>query len=148
MYVNTPVTVPPVAADEPTIPVTVAAAVIPPATTNAPSAPFNVPLVSLSTSLKKPSGSAEVPISTVGLVPPVDPPIVMKEIGIAPVGKTNVLPAVADVPILTAVAPDAVGSNEITYDKVTTLGVAFPFPAPPFDLTIPWNVVVAMLLSS
>ena len=49
VYVNTPVTVPPVAADEPTLPVTVDAAVIPPATTNAPSAPFKVPLVSLST---------------------------------------------------------------------------------------------------
>ena len=43
MYVNTPVTVPPVAADEPTLPVTVDAAVITPATTNAPSAPFKVP---------------------------------------------------------------------------------------------------------
>ena len=45
-------------------------------------------------------------------------------------------------------AEAAVGSNEITSDKVTTLGVAFPFPAPPFDLTIPWNVVVAIVLSS
>ena len=111
MYVNTPVTVPPVAADEPTLPVTVDAAVIPPATTNAPSAPFKVPLVSLSASLKKPSGSAEVPISTVGLVPPDDPPIVMKEIGTAPVGKTKVSPEDDEVPILTAVAEAAVGSN-------------------------------------
>ena len=104
--------------------------------------------MSLSASLKKPSGSAEVPISTVGLVPPDDPPIVMKEIGTAPVGKTKVSPEDDEVTILTAVAEAAVGSIEITSDKVTTLGVAFPFPAPPFDLTIPWNVVVAIVLSS
>ena len=44
-----------------------------------------------------------------------------------------------------AVAEAAVGSNEITSDKVTTLGVAFTYPAQPFDLTITWNVVVAIV---
>jgi hypothetical protein len=94
--------------------------------------------------LKKPSSSADDPISTVGLVPPVAPPIVIKETGTAPSGKTKVSPEEDEDPILTFVAAAAVGSNEITSDKVTTLGVAFPFPAPPFDLTIPWNVVVAI----
>jgi hypothetical protein len=60
------------------------------------------PFVTEATSLKKPSTSAVVPISTVEPAP-VAPTITVKEIGIAPSGKINVLPVVADVPILTGV---------------------------------------------
>ena len=108
-----PVNVPPVAADEPFMPVTVASAAKPPATAKAPFAPTTVPLVSASTSLNKPSGSADVPISTVGFVPPVEPPMTVIEIGIAPAGKVSVSPEVAEVPAHTIVADPTVGPKEI-----------------------------------
>jgi hypothetical protein len=91
-----------------------------------------VPFVTEATSLKKPSTSAVVPISTVELAP-VDGTTTVKEIGIAPFGKVNVLPAVADVPILTGIklTAAAAASNEITSDNTTTPGVVADLSCPP-----------------
>ena len=82
---NTPVTVP-VPAVAPTEAATVALAGIPPATTNAPPAPLIDPFVTEVTSLKKPSTSAVVPMSTVDEAPD-DATTTEKEIGIAPFGR-------------------------------------------------------------
>tara|TARA_R110002126_G_scaffold244282_1_gene387576 strand:- start:21 stop:461 length:441 start_codon:yes stop_codon:yes gene_type:complete len=146
--VNTPVTVP-VPAVAPTEAATVALAGIPPAITNAPSAPLIDPFVTEATSLKKPSTSAVVPMSTVDEAPD-DATTTEKEIGIAPFGRMNVAPVVADVPILTGVKEAAVAAalNEITSDNTTTPGVVTDLSCPPYDLTIPWNDVVAIVLFS
>jgi hypothetical protein len=146
--VNTPVTVP-VPAVAPTEAATVALAVIPPAKTKAPSAPLIDPFVAEATSLKKPSTSAVVPISTVDDAPD-DATTTVKEIGTAPFGKTKVLPLVADVPILTGVKLAAVAAalKEIISDNTTTPGVVIDLSCPPYDLTIPWNDVVAIVMFS
>jgi hypothetical protein len=60
------------------------------------------PFVTEVTSLKKPSTSSVVPMSTVELAPD-DATTTEKEIGIAPFGRMKVAPADADVPILTGV---------------------------------------------
>jgi hypothetical protein len=62
----------------------------------------------------------------------------------------NVAPVDADVPILTGVKLTAVAaaSNEIVSDNTTTPGVVNDLSCPPYDLTIPWNDVVAIVLFS